>query len=85
MFSASEIDTIVGHLGTSKPRQYSDAHQFYPTVVKLINLGRALKEGGVLMHLTELEAEAIAAARKAAIPPSPAGSQPAPGALEAST
>lgn len=85
MFSASEISAIVQHLGTSKPKQYSDAHNFYPTVIKLIGLGKALEAGGVLKHLTELEAEAIDAARKASlIPPSQSGPQPAPGALDSS-
>ena len=81
MFSAAEIANVVKTLGQSPVAKYADAHQLYPTVDKLIKLAAALKSGGVLMHLTDLEAEAITATRNV---PQSTGPQPPPGALESS-
>jgi hypothetical protein len=64
MFSAQEVHNLVALIGTARPAQYSEAHAMYPTVDKLIKLESVLKNGGKLMVLTDLEADAIAEARK---------------------
>ena len=84
MFSASELTSLLKLVGTAKPASYAEAHGLYPTVSKLMELKDAVSKGGVIKVLTDLESQAVDAARAAPPISQTQGPQPPPGALEAS-